>query len=97
MGDLIVVRFMPITAEKLLLKAERDFELAKAQGEAPSVYSVSTFALPYTDEHERLENIIARVCEPDETGKRPASGKNAAVTTKRMLEGEGFPVVLSVS
>ncbi|MFJ5774931.1 hypothetical protein [Streptomyces sp. NPDC093094] len=85
-GDLMVVRFSPFSAEKIKEKAERDHERLRLEGKPP-IYAISTFAIVRPDEHTSIDDLITVICET-----APAQGRKVAVTTQRRLEEEGFRV-----
>ncbi|MGW8875667.1 hypothetical protein [Streptomyces mirabilis] len=88
-GDLMIVRFSPFSAEKLTEQALRQADELRREGRPP-VYSISTFGMvrPSADVDE--DQMIVNICDG-----APVQGKTISVTTQRILEGEGFRVELS--
>lgn len=85
-GDLMVARFAPFSAEKIKEKAERDYERLRMEGKPP-VYAISTFAIVRPDEQTTIDDLITTICQSVKI-----NGRKVAVTTRRHLEAEGFRV-----
>ncbi|MFF9123177.1 hypothetical protein ACF09J_07745 [Streptomyces sp. NPDC014889] len=85
-GDLMVARFAPFSADKIREKAERDYERLRLEGKPP-VYAISTFAIVRPDEQTTINDLIITICQTVKI-----NGKKVAVTTQRHLEEEGFRV-----
>jgi hypothetical protein len=85
-GDLLIVRFAPIRAEKLVEQAKDEARDREERG-LPIVFSVSTFAREREDERASVEDLIYRICS-----EAIPTGRNIYLTTKTILEGQGFSV-----
>ncbi|MEU1496073.1 hypothetical protein [Streptomyces sp. NPDC005732] len=85
-GDLMVVRFSPYSAEKLSQQAEREAAELSREGK-PVIYSISTFGMVRLSDAMTVNEMITTICQT-----APVQGKNVAVTTERRLEEEGFRV-----
>ncbi|NGO09312.1 hypothetical protein G5C60_17315 [Streptomyces sp. HC44] len=85
-GDLLIARFAPFSAEKIKEKAERDYERLRLEGKSP-IYAISTFGIVRPDERTSVDDLITTICET-----APVQGRKVAVTTRRHLEAEGFRV-----
>ncbi|MEV0483167.1 hypothetical protein AB0I69_21490 [Streptomyces sp. NPDC050508] len=85
-GDLMIARFAPYSAEKIKEKAERDYERLRLEGKAP-FYGISTYAIVRPDEETTVEDLITHICQTVKI-----NGRKVAVTTRRHLEAEGFRV-----
>ncbi|MFF9043327.1 hypothetical protein [Streptomyces parvulus] len=85
-GDLMVVRFSPFSAEKIMEKAARDYERLRAEGKRP-LYAISTFGIVRPDDKTSVDELITTICRT-----APVQGRKVAITTQRRLEEEGFRV-----
>ncbi|MBW0090617.1 hypothetical protein I4I73_17290 [Pseudonocardia sp. KRD-184] len=84
-GDLVVVRFSPISVEKLRETAQEEYADRERRAQIPW-YAVSTFAMRIGSETD--EELLARLCSE----VLPTS-KNIHVVTERLLRDAGFDTV----
>ncbi|WP_405018727.1 hypothetical protein OHV05_18830 [Kitasatospora sp. NBC_00070] len=85
-GDLLVVRFAPISVEKLIDQAEDEAESCRLEG-IPILYSISTVAIQRSADEEQEESLLHRVCRESTAG-----GRTIFVTAQSVLEENGFGV-----
>ena len=80
-GDLVLVRFSPFSATRLVEQAEDEFTARSADGRAP-LYAVSMFGDIKTRDEE-VDELVERIIET-----ASLHGKSVAVVTERDLEGD---------
>lgn len=85
-GDLLVIRYSPIRAEKLIAKAMDEAKERSGLG-LPAIYAISTYAVQRTSASQTLDDLLFAVCNESEP-----RGRNVYVTSASLLESEGFGV-----
>jgi hypothetical protein len=88
-GELLIVRFSPIRADKLVEDAEDSYRDCERLGHPP-VYSISTFGLRRLVAQQSVEDMLLQICR-----EAPCGGRNVWLTTSELLGASGFEVALS--
>ncbi|GAA4718811.1 hypothetical protein [Phytohabitans rumicis] len=85
-GELLIVRFSPMSFDRLKAQAEEEADDCAARGES-LVYSISTFGLVRSNVETGIDDLVIQICK-----EAPVSGKNIWLTTERDLSSAGLAV-----